>query len=453
MSALSGLRPMLSIAFAAMSPIARAGAKPPIAIARALAKSCIVSGVIKCLSTPRVNLIFPGEINIIEINRLYYSEKSRKLSIDCLVELRRATMMKLCVYMDQRGIKAANVEGGLPEIISPYLLNLIEKTGGADGPIGRQFVANPEKEKEFRSSGARDPFAEDAHEVAPGLVYRYRGKIKPDGSIEYFGRGLWTVSRHCASYCRFCFRGREVGAAKNNPNSKAAIARSKHLSDAELSEVFEYISGHPELNEIIVSGGDPFFVPKEYFEKIVTNLARLQAEGKLDIIRFGTRLPVQNPRLLQDWHYTGLASIKNPYILLHINHPAELTDETLAVLYRFRKETMATILSHTVLLRGVNDSVEILQELLNKLTIEGVRPYYLFQNDPVYWAKHFTVPTKEAFALWAKLRPRLSGLAATVKFTIEKKGALGKIPVPEAGAWDFDESGFRDFSGKWVDSE
>lgn len=362
-------------------------------------------------------------------------------------------MMKLCVYMDQRGVKATNLEGGLPEIISPYLLNLIEKTGGPEGPIGKQFIANPEKEKEFRAIGTKDPFAEDAHEVAPGLVYRYRGKIKADGAIEYFGRGLWTVSRLCASYCRFCFRGREVGVVKNNPASKAAIARSKYLSDDELLQVFNYISNHPELNEIIVSGGDPFFVPREYLEKIVSGLSRLQAEGKLDIVRFGTRLPVQNPRLLQNWHYELVGRIKNPYILLHINHPAELTDETLAALYRFRKETMATILSHTVLLRGVNDSVEILQELFNKLTIEGVRPYYLFQNDPVYWAKHFTVPVKEAFALWAKLRPRLSGLAATVKFTIEKEGALGKIPVPEAGAWDFDESSFRDFEGKLVRSE
>jgi lysine 2,3-aminomutase len=90
-----------------------------------------------------------------------------------------------------------------------------------------------------------------------------------------------------------------------------------------------------------------------------------------------------------------------------------------------------------------------LQELFNTLAIEGIRPYYLFQNDPVYWADHFTVPLPDAMSLWSALRPRLSGLAATVKFTIEKEGSFGKIPVPEAGAWKFDDSKFRDFSGEW----
>ena len=352
--------------------------------------------------------------------------------------------------MHPRGAAVANPEGALPEIVSPHLLRLIEKTGGAEGPIGRQFIAQPEAEKKHAGIGPSDPFDEDRNEAAPGLVYKYRGRFKPDGTVDYYGRGLWTVARHCASYCRFCFRGREIGAAKDDPGAKAAIRRSAFLSDRELETVFTFIKEHPELNEIIVSGGDPLFAPEAYFTKIVSGLADLQARGHLDIVRFGTRLPVQNPSLVRDWHYANIGRIKNPYILLHVNHPAELAPATLAVLYRLRRESSAVILSQTVLLQGVNDQVEVLQELFNRLAIEGIRPYYLFQNDPVYWAKHFTVPTKDALNIWSELRPRLSGLAATVKFTIEKEGALGKIPVPEAGAWDFDDSGFRDFSGKWT---
>lgn len=343
-----------------------------------------------------------------------------------------------------------NPEGGLPEIISPYLRRLIAKTGGAKGPVGLQFVARPVLEGRFHGKGFVDPFEEDKNEVAPGLIYKYKGKIKKDGSVDYFGRGLWTVTRFCASYCRFCFRGREVGVTRNDPRSRAAILRSAILTDAQLEDVFRYIADHTELNEIILSGGDPFFVAQPYFKKIVDGLAKLQKDGKLAIVRFGTRLPIQNPEIFRDWHYKLASKIKNPYIILHVNHPAEITRQMLAVLKRFRKEGLATIMSQTVLLKGVNDSVKVLQELFNKLTEEGVRPYYLFQNDPVYWASHFTVPMPKALKIWSALRRRLSGLADTVKFTVEKEGSFGKIPVPEAGSWKFDESKFRDFEGRWV---
>lgn len=349
-----------------------------------------------------------------------------------------------------RGTLVTNPEGGLPEIISPYLRRLIARTGGVKGPIGLQFVARPVLEGRFRDKGFTDPFEEDKNEVAPGLIYKYRGKIKKNGEVDYFGRGLWTVTRFCASYCRFCFRGREVGVVRNDPSSRAAILRSGTLTDVQLKEVFAYIKGHPELNEIILSGGDPFFVARDYFKKIIDGLAKLQKKGQLSIVRFATRLPIQNPEIFRDWHYKLVGKIKNPYIILHVNHPAEITSEMLAVLYRFRKESMATVMSQTVLLKGVNDSVKVLQELFNKLTEEGVRPYYLFQNDPVYWASHFIVPMPRAIKIWSALRKRLSGLAATAKFTVEKEESFGKIPVPEAGAWKFDEKEFRDFKGKKI---
>lgn len=323
-----------------------------------------------------------------------------------------------------RGQKVSLPHGGLPEVISPYLLGLINKTGGINGPLGRQFIAQPGKEKKYYQKGTIDPLIEDQYEVAPGLIYKYNGRV------------LWIVTRFCSSYCRFCTRGREVGIPK------------PPLIDKEIGQVFTYLGKHPEINEVILSGGDPLIAPRDYLSKIINGLVKLQKKGPLEIIRIGTRLPITNPLLVKNWHYQLLAKIKNPYLMVHINHPAELTIQTLGVLNGFRKKSGALILSQTVLLKGVNDSAKTLSQLFNKMVKEGIRPYYLYQNDPVYWAKHFTVPIKRAIRLWQQLRPRLSGLAATARFVIDTPFGFGKIPIPEGNAWKVDYSYFYDFKKK-----
>jgi len=348
-----------------------------------------------------------------------------------------------------RGQDALLPHGGLPESISLHLMKLIEKTGGINGPIGRQFVAQKEKEQKYYSSELLDPLVEDEHEVAPGVVYKYQGKLKSDGQIASYGRVLWTITRFCASYCRFCTRGREVGMPPGRrTSSKATIAQKTFLDDTDINEVFAYLERHREINEVIISGGDPLTAPQGYLSKIILGLARLQKNGQLDIIRLGTRLPIHNPLAIKDWHYELFAKIRNPYLMVHINHPAELTPESLEVLRIFRRRALATVMSQTVLLAGVNDSEEILIELFNTLAKEGIRPYYVFQNDPVYWAKHFTVPIKKAIALWGSIRPKLSGVAATARFVIDAPYGFGKIPIPEGNAWEFDLRSYTDFSGK-----
>jgi len=147
-------------------------------------------------------------------------------------------------------------------------------------------------------------------------------------------------------------------------------------------------------------------------------------------------LPVHNPLALQEWHYSLLAQVNNPYLMVHINHPAELSEQTLQVLTNFRKKANATVLSQTVLLKGMNDNTEILYQLFVKMAEEGIQPYYVFQNDPVFWARHFTVPIKKAIRIWQRLRPRLSGLAACAtlpsgpaKFPF-RKAKPGKLIIP-----------------------
>lgn len=342
--------------------------------------------------------------------------------------------MKKSEAITPRGNSVMLPHGGLPEVIAPYMIELITETGGPAGPIGRQFVAQPEEEKKFYKEGITDPLSEDEHEVAPGLVYKYPRRV------------LWTVTRFCGSYCRFCTRGREVGLAPNAEcEAKAAIAQAPFLTDKEIARVFKFLKTHKEINEVLVSGGDPLIAPKRYLYKIFKGLANLQKEGRIDVVRLGTRLPVSNPRAIQDWHYKVLAKVKNPYLMVHINHPAELSDEVLKVLYNFRKKSLATVMSQSVLLKGVNDDVETLYELFTKMIKEGIRPYYVYQNDPVYWAQHLTVPIKRAIKIWGELRPKLSGLAATARFVIDTPFGFGKIPLPEGNAWKVDYTEFFDY--------
>lgn len=350
-----------------------------------------------------------------------------------------------------RGTRAMLPHGGLPEIFPPYLADLIARTGGPSGPIGRQFVARPELERRFYEKGMKDPLMEDEHEVAPGLVYKYQSNLKNrKGKFIYAGRALWTITRHCAAYCRFCTRGREVGIpAGQEGGSRAALSHTPHLLMDQIEKTLAFIENEPGINEIILSGGDPLTINPKILRYVLGRLADLQRIGKLKIVRIGTRVPVHNPLLLRDEHYEAAKQIRNLRLMAHINHPLELTDQTLAVLERFRAEAGAIVMSQSVLLKGVNDNVETLYELFTKLATEGVVPYYVFQNDPVYWADHFTVPIKRAIKLWQKLRPKLSGVAATARFVIDAPKGYGKVTVPEGGSWqvDYDE-GYRDFKGR-----
>ncbi|MDP3724155.1 MAG: hypothetical protein Q8R11_00820, partial [bacterium] len=139
-------------------------------------------------------------------------------------------MTERSILLKPRGTEAMLPHGGLPEVFSPYLANLIIQTGGSDGPIGRQFVAQPELERSHGAAVLSDPLLEDMHEVAPGLVYKYRAGIDKDGHA-YHGRALFTITRTCAAYCRFCTRGREVGIPASIESSlSGALSHVPHLS-------------------------------------------------------------------------------------------------------------------------------------------------------------------------------------------------------------------------------
>ena len=346
-----------------------------------------------------------------------------------------------------RGTEVKLPHGGLPEVIPPYLKKLVEETGGPTGPIGLQFVAQPRLEMFHFNGVATDSLMEDLHEVAPGLVYKYQERELY--GKKYPGRALWTVTRMCAAYCRFCTRGREVGIPANERGvTNGALADTPTLSDKQIEESLKYIRETPGLNEIILSGGDPLTLNPSKLSYILGELRKIQESGKIDIVRIGTRVPIHNPPAIKEKHYEAIAQLINPYMMIHINHPAELTPEALNVLHRFKKDCNAEVLSQTVLLAGVNDSVDTLSELFMKMAKEGIRPYYVFQCDPVYWANHLTVPLGRAIDLWQELRPILSGVAATARFVIDAPGGYGKIAIPEGDSWKVDYlEGYKDFEG------
>ncbi len=350
-----------------------------------------------------------------------------------------------------RGTTTMLPHGGLPEIFPPYLADLIQKTGGPDGPIGRQFVARPELERKHYTDGMKDPLMEDHHEIAPGLVYKYQSNVNgKKQKFPHWGRALWTITRHCAAYCRFCTRGREVGMiAGKEGTSEAALAHTPHLLMDQIDETLAFIQKQKGLNEIILSGGDPLTVNPKILHYVLGKLGELQHKGKLSIVRIGTRVPVHNPLMMRDDHYVAIKQLRNPRMMVHINHALELTPQTLGVLERFRRECGGVVMSQTVLLAGVNDSPQVLYDLFTTLAGEGIVPYYVYQNDAVYWAKHFTVPIRKAIKMWQELRPKLSGVAATARFVIDVANGYGKITIPEGDGWEVNyDRGFRDFQGK-----
>lgn len=344
-----------------------------------------------------------------------------------------------------RGSEASLHEGSLPEMISPYMLRLIEETGGPEGPIGRQFIKSEDEENV--PSVHTDPLIEGSHEVAPGMIYKYRGKISKKGEVVYHGRVLWTISRFCATYCRFCTRGRLVGlpagAASTNGET---LAQKPYLEYEDIEACIRFIQLHPEINEVILSGGDPFIAPPQYLQHIFSALAALQEQGSIDFIRIHTRAPITNPYAIKDYHMGLLGMVRMPHMVLHINHPAELTPEVRNLVQSIQSQTDTVLLSQSVLLKGVNDDVQTLYTLFTELAKAGIRPYYLHHNDPVYWARSFTVPFKKAVKIWQTLRTRLSGIAATAKFVIDTPYGVGKVPIPEA-RWDEEYTQFYDFQG------
>jgi lysine 2,3-aminomutase len=283
--------------------------------------------------------------------------------------------------------------------IPPAIAELIDRADPHD-PIARQFVPDP-AELEVKPEELADPIGDDAHSPVAGVVHRY-----PD-------RVLLKLTHVCAVYCRFCFRREMIGP-------DAAPLTAKQL-DAALA----YIAAHPQIWEVVLTGGDPLVLSARRLRAVVSRLATIE---HLKIIRIHTRVPIADPaRITPELVRALKAKGKATYVVVHANHPRELTGAAREACARL-VDAGIPMLSQSVLLAGVNDDPQTLGALMRALVECRIKPYYLHHGDLAPGTAHLRTSIKQGQDLMRALRGRLSGLCQPT-YVLDIPGGHGKSPI------------------------
>ena len=267
-----------------------------------------------------------------------------------------------------------------------------------DDPVARQFLPSL-AELAPDPQDLSDPIGDRAHAPVPGITHRY-----PD-------RVILHVTQLCDVYCRFCFRRETVGA-------------TGVLPDADIDAALAYIAATPQVWEVILTGGDPLTLSPR---RLSTLLSRLDAIPHVGVVRIHTRVPVVAPERISPDLLDALATRAALWLVVHTNHAQELTPPALEALARLVRAGVP-LLSQTVLLRGVNDTAEALEDLFRALVRNRVKPYYLHHCDLARGAAQFRTTIAEGQALMAALRGRLSGTCLPT-YVLDIPGGHGKVPV------------------------
>ncbi|GEO13288.1 lysine-2,3-aminomutase-like protein [Microvirga aerophila] len=287
--------------------------------------------------------------------------------------------------------------------ITPAMADLIDPSNPND-PIARQFVPDP-AELVVTAEERSDPIGDLAHSPVEGIVHRY-----PD-------RVLLKAVHVCPVYCRFCFRREMVG-----PQGLGT------LSPEAMDRAFAYIESHPEIWEVILTGGDPLVLSPRRLAEITERLARIY---HVKVVRFHTRVPVVEPdKIGEDLIGALKASRKTTYVALHANHPRELTDDARAACGRL-VDAGIVMISQSVLLKGVNDDPDTLASLMRAFVETRIKPYYLHHPDLAPGTSHFRLSVAEGQALVAGLRGRISGLCQPA-YILDIPGGYGKAAIGAA---------------------
>ncbi len=302
------------------------------------------------------------------------------------------------IYLTPEEIEGLAAEDKFRVDITPYFASLIDPQD-PNCPVRRQVIPQGRELDAFQGMMA-DSLAEDAHSPVPGLVHRY-----PD-------RVLMLVTTQCASYCRYCTRSRIVGDA------------SMTFSRADFDAQLNYLRQTPQVRDVLLSGGDPLVLAPRILEHI---LAELRAIPHIEIIRLGTRVPVFLPQRITDELCAMLEKYHPLWMNIHVNHPKEITPELSTALDKLGRAGIP-LGNQSVLLAGINDTVEIQRELVHKLVRNRVRPYYLYQCDLVQGAGHFRTTVAKGIEIIEGLRGHTSGYAVPT-YVIDAPGGGGKVPV------------------------
>lgn len=350
----------------------------------------------------------PGTVPTMQLHVLSPSPDMLETASDWRSQVRQAiTSLPALEAALQKGQPLSDAErkgtlralsAGFPLSITPYYLSLIDPQD-PDCPIRKQCVPTQEEAEEVPGD-LRDPLGEEAHEVAPQLIQRY-----PD-------RALLLATDRCAVYCRFCTRSRMVGAGGGVRSLDA------------LGPAFDYLAAHPEVREVIVSGGDPGVMSDERIGSLLTRLAQIPS---LQNLRFATRVPVTLPQRVTPEFVRALRAHPSVWLMTHFNHPRELSREAARAL-ALLVDGGVPVMNQSVLLRGINDDVETLEALFRGLVRHRVRPYYLLQADVVRGTGHLRTHLRDGRKLMEALQGRVSGIALP-KFIVDTPHGRGKVVV------------------------
>lgn len=287
-------------------------------------------------------------------------------------------------------------------------------------PIAKQYVPQLQ-ELQILPEERLDPIGDDVHSPVKGIVHRY-----PD-------RVLLSPVSVCAVYCRYCFRREKVG----KPGGV--------LKTHERTAALDYIRSHPEIWEVILTGGDPLVLSARQLGEIMAELGKIE---HVRIVRIHSRLPAADPARITDDLIAAMRESGKPvYLAIHINHAQEITDEVRAALVRLHSAGI-NLLSQSVLLRGVNDDAAVLETLFRRLVELNVKPYYLHHPDLAPGTSHFRLPIAEGQAIMRRLLGRLSGIALPT-YTLDIPGGMGKIPLTPCYLEALEDGGYEveDYKG------
>ena len=294
------------------------------------------------------------------------------------------------------GVKVSR--GKFAMSITPYWISLMDKEDPRC-PIRRQMIPHI-KETYTTKYDYVDPCGEENDSPVPGVVHRYPDRI------------LFISSDKCAAYCRFCTRKRIVSDEED-------IALETRLEQA-----VGYIKKNKQIRDVLISGGDPLTYPDSKIDRI---LSAFRSLPQIEVLRIGTRIPITLPQRITEGLLKVLKKYHPLWLSLHINHPLEITKEVETACNKLA-DCGIPLGSQTVLLRGINDSVEVMKRLMQQLMTIRVRPYYIYQCDPIIGTEHFRTTIDKGIEIIKGLRGFTSGYAVPT-YVIDAPGGGGKVPI------------------------
>lgn len=326
---------------------------------------------------------------------------------------------------------AADFSSDFPCLVSGYWKQVLARLQSAAEAQGAESQAAswhsalcrqllPDSREEFVLPGElTDPLGAAHHQATDRMVHQYKNRV------------LVLATSRCFAHCRYCFRKSLITESLQGAGGQSSCGSCLGWpASQEIDEMAAYLAAHPEVQEVLLSGGDPLTAPFHQVEELV---ARFREARPGLLVRLCTRATSFHPALFTENLVEGLRSLRPLWVIPHINHPAEISaafaPESREALSRL-VDAGIPVQSQTVLLRGVNDDVATLSHLFHQLTLLGVRPGYLFQCDLVPGTSHLRLPVEEGLALYHQLRRELSGLSTPV-YAVDLPGGGGKFNLLE----------------------